>query len=73
MTEAERAGKIFDPFYTTNVGPEGEEIGWGTGMGIVSDYVELYRGRIEVEKSEPGKGTTFAVYFPKPDCEDGGV
>jgi len=51
------------------VGPQGEEIGWGTGMGIVRDYVELYRGRIEVERSEQGKGTTFALYLPKAECE----
>jgi signal transduction histidine kinase len=64
MSEEEKEGKIFDPFYTTNVGPGGEEIGWGTGMGIVSDYVDLYEGTIEVVRSEQGKGTTFAVSLP---------
>jgi signal transduction histidine kinase len=70
MNEAESKGRIFDPFYTTNVGPEGEEIGWGTGLGIVRDYVELYRGKIDVEHSEPGKGTTFVVFLPKADDEN---
>ena len=68
MTKEEKDGKVFDPFYTTNVGPDGEENGWGTGLGIVSDYVELYKGRIEIPFSEIGKGTTFVIYMPRVEC-----
>lgn len=51
--------KIFDPFYTT----KGDQ-GTGLGLSQVYGFVDRSGGVIRVE-SEPGKGSTFTIYFPK--------
>ncbi len=51
---------IFSPGYTT------KERGWGLGLSLVQRIVnEYHRGKIAVQSSEIGVGTTFRILLPK--------
>lgn len=50
--------RVFEPKFTTKTS------GMGLGLAMVKNIVETYNGNITFT-SEPGKGTSFVVTFPK--------
>ncbi|WP_460189346.1 sensor histidine kinase [Urechidicola sp. KH5] len=52
--------KIFTPGFTT------KKRGWGLGLSLSKRIIEVYhKGKITVQKSEIGKGTTFSILLNK--------
>lgn len=51
---------IFNRFYRVDKARTSNKAGTGLGLSIVSEIIEVYSGRIEIE-SEEGLGTTFNI------------
>ena len=57
--DAKLRSKVFDPFFST----KGEN-GFGMGLAISHEIVNLHQGKINIENNHPC-GTIFKVYLPK--------
>jgi two-component system cell cycle sensor histidine kinase/response regulator CckA len=64
--DAETRQRIFEPFFTT------KQKGTGLGLAVVRQITDRIGGLIRVE-SEPGRGTTFQVLFPRVGTSTGGT
>jgi signal transduction histidine kinase len=62
MTE-EQAAVLFHPFTQVH-GPTAKEKGSGLGLYICKGIIEQHGGRIEVERTQPGRGTVFRFTLP---------
>ncbi len=67
---AEAQAKLFQRFYRVSI-PGAENIaGTGLGLSLVKAVVEQHGGRVAAE-SEQGKGSTFRIWLPVADGENG--
>jgi two-component system phosphate regulon sensor histidine kinase PhoR len=54
---------IFDKFYRVSTGDLAKSRGTGLGLSLVKQLMEAQKGKITVY-SEPGRGSTFTLFFP---------
>ena len=67
--DAKEISRIFDPYYRAQFSDTQTRRGAGLGLTLVQQIVASHGGRVEVE-SEPGKGSTFRLLFPRVSAED---
>ncbi len=61
--EKEQLKHLFDRFYRVDEARTRKSSGYGLGLSIASQIVQLHNGKIEVQSNEQ-EGTTFLVHFP---------
>lgn len=66
---AEDQGKLFQPFSQVDDSPTRKTGGTGLGLSICRSLIELHGGRIGIEKSELGAGSTFFITLPLPETD----
>jgi len=66
---AKDVSRIFDPYYRAQFSDTQTRRGAGLGLTLVQQIVASHGGHVEVE-SEPGKGSTFRLHFPRISAED---
>ena len=54
---------VFDKFYRVSKGDVHNIKGFGLGLSNVKEITELHGGIVQL-RSEPGKGSTFTLFFP---------
>ncbi|HZK24469.1 MAG TPA: ATP-binding protein [Oscillospiraceae bacterium] len=62
---AEHREKVFERFYRVDKARSREQGGTGLGLSIVYEIVKRHGGKIWVEDSYQGSGSTFVVTLPK--------
>lgn len=60
----EDQGRIFEIFNKTNLTLSGQEKGTGLGLFLARKLAEAQGGKVWLEESEEGKGSTFSASFP---------
>ncbi len=64
--EKENLSKIFNQFYHVAGNSESYEKGFGVGLSLTKNLIELHKGSISIS-SEPGIGSTFKISLPMKD------
>jgi signal transduction histidine kinase len=60
----EDVGRLFQPFQQLETGLSRTYKGTGLGLSLCKKIMELHGGKIWLEQSEPGKGSTFCFTIP---------
>ena len=59
-----KVSRIFDRFFQASIKESNQEEGYGIGLAIVRELVELHKGHVRVSSQE-GKGTRFTITLLK--------